>query len=106
MEIAKPSAPAPGEAIDPVCGMSVDIAQAKYQHQHGGSTWYFCGRRCLEKFSADPGLYVKAKAAPPPAADAGAIYTCPMHPEIRQTGPGACPKCGMALGSTEATSAA
>jgi len=97
MEIAKPSAPAPGKAIDPVCGMSVDIAQAKYQHRHGGSTWYFCGRRCLEKFSADPGLYLKAEAAPPPAAGAGAIYTCPMHPEIRQTGPGACPKCGMAL---------
>jgi Cu+-exporting ATPase len=97
METAMHSAPPPGKAIDPVCGMTVDIAQAKYRHEHAGSTWYFCSRRCLEKFSAEPERYAKKSSAPAPAADAGALYTCPMHPEIRQIGPGACPKCGMAL---------
>ncbi len=103
MDIAKHSAAPPGKAIDPVCGMTVDIATAKHQHRHGGSTWYFCGRRCLEKFTADPARYAGGVAAPPPAARAGAIYTCPMHPEIRQSGPGACPKCGMALEPLVAT---
>src|SRR5712692_2966530 len=97
METTMHSAPPPGKAIDPVCGMPVDIAQANYKHQHAGSTWYFCSSRCLEKFSADPERYAKKSSAPAPAADAGALYTCPMHPEIRQIGPGACPKCGMAL---------
>src|SRR5712692_7641364 len=93
------SAPPPGKAIDPVCGMTVDIAQAKHRHEHAGSTWYFCSQRCLEKFSADPERYARPKesAAPEPAAAPGTLYTCPMHPEIRQIGPGACPKCGMAL---------
>ncbi len=90
--------PSAGMAIDPVCGMSVNTATAKHTLQFGGETRYFCSRGCLEKFSADPGRYAKkADPAPPPAADAGALYTCPMHPEIVQTGPGACPKCGMAL---------
>jgi Cu+-exporting ATPase len=79
--------------------MTVDIAQAKHKYAFGGSTWYFCNPRCLEKFAADPGRYAKAKeeAAPAPSAPLGTIYTCPMHPEIRQVGSGACPKCGMAL---------
>jgi len=80
-----------------MCGMTVDIATAKYKHVFGGSTWYFCNPRCLEKFAADPGRYAKAKEEPAPSAPPGTIYTCPMHPEIRQVGPGACPKCGMAL---------
>ena len=86
-------------AIDPVCGMTVDIATAKYKHTFEGSTWYFCNPRCLEKFAADPGRYSKTNAEPAsvPGAPPGTIYTCPMHPEIRQVGPGACPKCGMAL---------
>jgi P-type Cu+ transporter len=85
-------------ALDPVCGMSVNTATAKHVLQLGGQTWHFCSRRCLEKFSAEPGRYAGAKStAPAPAAPPGRLYTCPMHPEIRQIGPGACPKCGMAL---------
>lgn len=88
-----------GTAIDPICGMTVDIATAKYKHSFGGSTWYFCSKHCLDKFAAEPERYAKAKSepAPAPSAPPGAIYTCPMHPEIRQPGPGSCPKCGMAL---------
>jgi Cu+-exporting ATPase len=79
--------------------MTVDVATAKYKHVFGGATWYFCNPRCLEKFAADPGRYAKAKEEPAPAPSAlpGTIYTCPMHPEVRQKGPGTCPKCGMAL---------
>jgi Cu+-exporting ATPase len=88
-------------ASDPVCGMSVNTATAKHVLQLGGQTWHFCSRRCLEKFSAEPARYAKAKSTAPalaaPAAPRGRLYTCPMHPEIRQIGPGACPKCGMAL---------
>jgi Cu+-exporting ATPase len=93
------AAPHPGTAIDPVCGMSVDIAAAKYKHSFGGSAWYFCSKNCLEKFAAAPERYAKAtqKPAAAPAAPPDTIYTCPMHPEIRQAGPGNCPKCGMAL---------
>ncbi|MGH7055593.1 MAG: heavy metal-binding domain-containing protein, partial [Stellaceae bacterium] len=85
---------------DPVCGMSVDPATAKYRHQNAGADYFFCGARCLEKFRADPAHYL----APPPAAvpeppplPSGATYTCPMHPEIVEDHPGTCPKCGMAL---------
>jgi Cu+-exporting ATPase len=84
------------KAIDPVCGMSVQIDGAKHHVEHGGRTWYFCGARCREKFVADPAAYEGGRK-PPPAASAGAIYTCPMHPEVQQVGPGDCPKCGMAL---------
>ncbi len=92
-------APAAGSAVDPVCGMSVDIANAKNTHAFGGQTWYFCGRRCLDKFVADPQRYAgkKTGAAVETGLAPGAIYTCPMHPEVQQLGPGACPKCGMAL---------
>jgi len=86
-------------ATDPVCGMSVDIATAKYTHAYSGRNWYFCGQRCLEKFAADPQRYAEKKpaAAVHPKGTPGAIYTCPMHPQIRQVGPGNCPICGMAL---------
>jgi Cu+-exporting ATPase len=84
----------PGEAIDPVCGMTVDIATAKHKHAHRGRTWYFCNRRCREKFVADPERYTRAERR---AAAPEGVYTCPMHPEIRQAGPGNCPICGMAL---------
>ena len=92
-------APGAGTAMDPVCGMTVDIATAKHRHSFDGSTWYFCSRHCLDRFVADPGRYAKGVHEPEPMASAppGAIYTCPMHPEIRQLGPGTCPKCGMAL---------
>jgi Cu+-exporting ATPase len=92
------AAPHPGTAIDPVCGMTVDIATAKHKHSFGGSTWYFCAKHCVDKFAAEPGRYARAKKpAPAPVSPPGTIYTCPMHPEIQQQGPGSCPKCGMAL---------
>jgi heavy metal translocating P-type ATPase len=82
-------------AIDPVCGMSVN--SAKHTHIHEGRTYYFCAARCREKFIADPAKYLQPAPAPAAAAPEGTIYTCPMHPEIRQVGPGSCPLCGMAL---------
>jgi Cu+-exporting ATPase len=89
----------PGTAIDPICGMTVDTATAKYKRDFGGSTWYFCSKRCLDKFAAEPERYIQAKeeAHPLPAGRAGAGYTCPMHAEIVSPTPGSCPKCGMAL---------
>jgi Cu+-exporting ATPase len=84
---------------DPVCGMSVDPHTAKHQAEHNGHPYYFCSAGCRAKFIADPERYLDpsaaaAKAEPVPE---GAIYTCPMHPEVRQVGPGSCPICGMAL---------
>src|SRR5688572_2730681 len=92
-------APAPASAAlkDPVCGMTVTPA-SKHRHEHAGTAYYFCSAGCKAKFAADPGKYLAPPAAQPPAAmPEGTMYTCPMHPEIRQPGPGACPKCGMAL---------
>jgi len=85
--------------IDPVCGMKVDPATAAGKVVRGAETFYFCSAGCRAKFEADPERYLnKAAAAPAPAAVAdGVIYTCPMHPQIRQVGPGSCPICGMAL---------
>ncbi|WP_109125671.1 heavy metal translocating P-type ATPase [Dyella sp. C11] len=80
---------------DPVCGMTVDPATAKHTAQHEGQSFYFCAARCKEKFLADPMRYLSPAVEEPVVA--GAIYTCPMHPEIQQVGPGHCPKCGMAL---------
>ncbi|MGN2250584.1 heavy metal translocating P-type ATPase [Frateuria sp. GZRe14] len=80
---------------DPVCGMDVDPHAAEHRAEHGGRTWYFCSARCRERFTEAPAQFLGERPAPP--ADPGAIYTCPMHPEVRQVGPGDCPKCGMAL---------
>src|SRR5919108_2358525 len=81
--------------VDPVCGMKVDPHTTPHRYQHQGRTYYFCSAGCRGKFAADPARYLGGKeAAPVPAST---IYTCPMHPEIRQVGPGACPICGMAL---------
>jgi Cu+-exporting ATPase len=78
--------------------MTVETAGAKHTHSFGDSTWYFCSKGCADKFAADPERYAKGKkVVPVPAAPPGALYTCPMHPEIQQQGPGNCPKCGMAL---------
>src|ERR1700722_16292964 len=94
-----------GLAKDPVCGMSVDPATAKHGAEHGGKTVFFCSGRCREKFVADPARYLAepvhapasltqahaedAPSAPSPSSgQPGAIYTCPMHPEIRQNHPG------------------
>jgi Cu+-exporting ATPase len=121
-------------ATDPVCGMQVDERTAAGSSIFEGSTFYFCSAGCKKKFDANPSGYVGARppagnAAPaehapqrdPPAGDSsgtvrdmpvtaavvapGTIYTCPMHPEIRQVGPGKCPKCGMALEPLLATAA-
>ena len=92
---ARPSA----DVRDPVCGMEVDPATAKHRAEHAGATYYFCSDGCRKKFVADPARFLapKAEASTPKAASAGTIYTCPMHPQIRQVGPGHCPICGMAL---------
>lgn len=89
---------------DPVCGMTVDPATAQHRAHLRGETYYFCSEGCQKKFMADPDRYL----APKPAASAetvpdSTIYTCPMHPEIRQAGPGSCPICGMALEPEVAT---
>jgi Cu+-exporting ATPase len=81
---------------DPVCGMMIDPASAKGgSSKYGGHAYYFCNPKCRSNFEADPEKYIGN--APPSALDKEKIYTCPMHPEIRQKGPGNCPICGMAL---------
>ena len=82
---------------DPVCGMTVDPATSKHHFIHHGETFHFCSAGCRTKFAADPAKYLAKEKAPEPEMPAGTIYTCPMHPEIRQVGPGSCPICGMAL---------
>ncbi|MEY9180617.1 Cu+-exporting ATPase [Bradyrhizobium sp. USDA 326] len=82
---------------DPVCGMTVDPATSKHHFTHRGETFHFCSAGCRTKFAADPAKYLAKEKAPEPEMPAGTIYTCPMHPEIRQVGPGSCPICGMAL---------
>jgi P-type Cu+ transporter len=77
--------------------MTVDPA-TPLRHEHGGTTYYFCAPSCRDKFRAAPERYLAPKTtAPPTMAELDAVYTCPMHPEVRQQGPGACPFCGMAL---------
>src|SRR5690606_20030701 len=88
---------AAGTATDPVCGMTVDPAKTPHHHVHGGVEYHFCNPRCREKFIADPDKYLAPRADEPEPAIPGVIYTCPMHPQIRQEGPGPCPICGMAL---------
>jgi Cu+-exporting ATPase len=82
---------------DPVCGMEVDLRTAKHAAEAGEKTYYFCSEGCKTKFVADPMSYIGEKPKSPAPVPAGTIYTCPMHPNIRQTGPGNCPICGMAL---------
>jgi Cu+-exporting ATPase len=88
---------APPTATDPVCGMAVDPLTTPHHARHDGQAFHFCSAGCQTKFQADPARYLAPKAPPTPPADADAIYTCPMHPQIRQVGPGFCPICGMAL---------
>ena len=87
----------PAIAIDPVCGMKVDTRAGKPHATHAGHDYHFCSTGCQTKFVADPGRYLNKQAAPAVPVDPHAIYTCPMHPEVRQQGPGSCPICGMAL---------
>ena len=79
--------------------MSVDPATAKHKAEHGGTTYYFCSTGCHDKFVAEPARFLSASTGTPPPtpAPSGTIYTCPMHPQIRQVGPGNCPICGMTL---------
>ncbi|MGN8549468.1 heavy metal translocating P-type ATPase [Bradyrhizobium sp. 13971] len=83
-------------AIDRVCGMKVNPATAKHRFSYKGEEYLFCSGRCRERFEAEPEKFLKPREPEPPAP-AGTIYTCPMHPEVRQVGPGSCPICGMAL---------
>jgi len=86
------------EAKDPVCGMTVDPATTPHRHVHRGESYFFCSGGCRTKFAADPEKYLDPSAREPSAPmPAGTIFTCPMHPEVRQEGPGSCPICGMAL---------
>jgi len=80
---------------DPVCAMDV-TRDSPYHTDHAGTDYFFCSAHCLHTFQENPLPYLGHAPAPPPAP-AATLYTCPMHPEIQQPGPGSCPKCGMAL---------
>jgi Cu+-exporting ATPase len=98
----EPHADGTASVRDPVCGMTVDPATSRYRFDYSGNTFHFCSAGCRAKFAAEPQKYLatgQTKAAVPE----GAIYTCPMHPQIRQVGPGHCPICGMALEPEVAT---
>ncbi len=82
---------------DPVCGMTVDPATTPHCSDLHGQTFYFCSEGCKTKFDSAPDRYLQPKQAVEADLPAGTIYTCPMHPQIRQVGPGSCPICGMAL---------
>jgi len=98
--------------IDPVCGMTVEPATARFRHEHAGRTYWFCCRRCMERFAAEPDRFLapgtcvsslppeshgQAVRVAPPMSGSEAVYTCPMHPEVRSASAAACPICGMAL---------
>jgi Cu+-exporting ATPase len=93
------------EQVDPVCGMKVRPDRAAGKVEHGGRTYFFCSKSCAERFHENPERYLNSDAgsvSPEPAerpelAREGAVYTCPMHPQIVRDGPGSCPICGMAL---------
>jgi len=82
---------------DPVCGMSVDPHATPHRAEHAGRPYHFCSAGCRTKFAADPLKYLDPASSVAEPVPEGAVYTCPMHPEVRQVGPGACPICGMAL---------
>jgi P-type Cu+ transporter len=86
---------------DPVCGMAVDPLTSPHRFELSGRSWQFCSAGCRARFAADPQRWLAGKASPPAKPDA--IYTCPMHPQVRQVGPGACPICGMALEPLDVT---
>ena len=90
---AKPEASAAVTVKDPVCGMSVDPATTKHHAVHEGHDHYFCSAGCRTKFVVDPQKYLGPKVEQAPAPE-GTVFTCPMHPEIKQVGPGSCPRHG------------
>ena len=85
------------EVVDPVCGMTISPDDAVGTVEHQGTTYYFCSQSCVDRFSANPSAFLQGTGAAAAPAVAGVTYICPMDPEVRQSGPGACPKCGMAL---------
>ena len=91
---------------DPVCGMQTAADPSK-SVEHSGNTYYFCSQHCVENFRANPYKYLKPQTTPTnvdnKATAKGALYTCPMHLEVQQVGPGNCPKCGMTLEPMEAS---
>jgi len=91
---------------DPVCGMKIDPATSKHRHTHAGTLFHFCSARCREKFIADPPRYLTPPVKTASPVRKGTIYTCPMHPQIRQEAPGSCPICGMTLEPLQATAEA
>ncbi len=98
---AQPQPPLGADLKDPVCGMTV-TERSPHRTEHEGRPYCFCSAKCLAKFSAEPAKYLHApdaaaRAPAPAEAAPGTVYTCPMHPEIRQDHPGHCPKCGMSL---------
>jgi Cu+-exporting ATPase len=99
MKPAMPSAQAVAKAKDPVCGMDVNPATAKYKHDSLGKSYYFCSAGCLAKFQANPEQYTTKQVAGgrSQTSSAGQVYVCPMCPEVRETKPVPCPSCGMAL---------
>jgi len=99
------------EEKDPVCGMMVNPATAKHRAEHQGKPYFFCSAKCHDRFVAEPLKYTSPQsqspdAGPPQPTKEGAVYTCPMHPQIRQPGPGSCPICGMALELASASATA
>src|SRR5438270_317577 len=87
----------PAGHTDPVCHMTVQPATAAGSFAYDGQTYYFCSQHCLTKFKAEPRRYLSGAAPEAMPAAPGTVYTCPMHPEVRQGQAGACPYCGMAL---------
>ena len=104
-----PATSAAEHVIDPVCGMQILTSDAAGQQEYDGTTYYFCSAGCQEKFASTPEAYVSgapwAAVAPSIIGSDTREYTCPMHPEVRQIGPGSCPKCGMSLEPTSAAAA-
>ena len=95
-----PAKPHPDMKVDPVCAMTITPDGAAGRADYKGQTYYFCSRSCLDRFEKNPAAFVEsARAVSPPAtaSDRDADYVCPMDPDVRQKGPGACPRCGMAL---------
>ena len=93
---AKPLVEGEAKAIDPVCGMTVDPALTEYHSKHAGIAYHFCSAKCLARFETRPKIFLGDRP-PAPKGDSETVYTCPMHPQIIQMGPGNCPICGMAL---------
>ena len=100
-----PPAPAGDQQIDPVCGMAVTASIEKLRDHFDGNDYFFCGPRCLDKFRAEPARYAVTgeKKGGETSTSSDVIYTCPMHPQVREVGPGSCPICGMALEPVEST---